>query len=79
MEPPHDDPTYHLTVDMKEKALAWIDKHQAFSPDKPFFMYWAPGAVHGPHHVFKEWANKYKGKFKDGWDAYRERPTKGGA
>ncbi len=73
IEPPHDDPTYHLTVDMKEKALDWIDKHQAFSPDKPFFMYWAPGAVHGPHHIFKEWADKYKGKFDDGWDAYRER------
>jgi arylsulfatase len=73
VEPPHDDPTYHLTVDWKEKALAWIDQHQAFSPDKPFLMYWAPGAVHGPHHVFKEWADKYKGKFDDGWDAYRQR------
>lgn len=73
VEPPHDDPNYHLTVDMKEKALGWIDKHQAFSPDKPFFMYWAPGAVHGPHHVFKEWADKYQGKFENGWDAYRER------
>ena len=76
VEPPHDDPKYHLTVDMKEKALAWIDKHQAFSPDKPFFMYWAPGAVHGPHHIFKEWADKYKGKFDGGWDAYRERVYK---
>jgi arylsulfatase A-like enzyme len=73
VEPPHDDPAYHLTVDMKEKALAWIDNQQAFAPDKPFFMYWAPGAVHGPHHVFREWADKYKGKFDDGWDAYRER------
>ncbi len=73
VEPPHDDPTYHLTSDMKEKALAWLDEHQAFTPDKPFFMYWAPGAVHGPHHVFKAWADKYKGKFDDGWDAYRER------
>ena len=40
---------------------------------KPFFMYWAPGGVHGPHHVFPEWADKYKGKFADGWDAYRQR------
>ena len=48
-------------------------KHRAFSPDKPFFMYWAPGAGHGPHHIFKEWADKYKGKFDDGWDAMRER------
>lgn len=76
VEPPHNDPKYHLTVDMKEKALAWIDQHQSFSPDKPFLMYWAPGAVHGPHHVFPEWADKYKGKFDDGWDAYRERVYK---
>ena len=76
IEPPHDDPTYHLTEDMKDKALAWIDRHQAFSPNKPFLMYWAPGAVHGPHHVFKKWADKYKGKFDTGWDAYRERTFK---
>ena len=58
---------------MADKAIAWLKQHQAFSPDKPFFMYWAPGAAHGPHHVFTEWADKYKGKFDDGWDAYRER------
>ena len=73
VEPPHDDPSYHLSEDMKDKALAWLDQHQAFAPDKPFLMYWAPGAVHGPHHVFKEWADKYAGRFDDGWDAYRER------
>ncbi len=76
IEPPHDDPKYHLTVDMADKALKWLDDHQAFAPDKPFFMYWAPGGVHGPHHVFPEWADKYKGKFNDGWDAYRERVYK---
>ncbi len=76
IEPPHDDPTYHLTEDMADKALAWLDDHQAFSPDKPFLMYWAPGGVHGPHHIFPEWANRYKGKFDDGWDAYRERVYK---
>ena len=43
------------------------------APDKPFFLYWAPGAGHGPHQIFKEWADKYKGKFDSGWDAYRER------
>ena len=75
VEPPHD-PTYHLTEDMTAKALAWLDKHQSFSPDKPFLMYWAPGAVHGPHHIFKEWADKYKGQFDDGWDAYREKTYK---
>ena len=51
----------------------WLHKHKAFQPDKPFFMYWASGAIHGPHHIMKEWADKYKGKFDDGWDAYRER------
>ena len=55
---------------MADKALAWLEQHRAFSPDKPFLMYWAPGAAHGPHHIFKEWADKYKGKFDDGWDAY---------
>lgn len=72
VEPPHD-PKYHLTQDMADKALTWISQHQAFSPDKPFLMYWAPGAAHGPHHIFKEWADKYAGKFDSGWDAYRAR------
>ncbi len=72
VEPPHD-PKYHLTEDLVEKALAWLDARQSFAPDKPFLMYWAPGAVHGPHHIFQEWADKYEGKFDDGWDAYRER------
>ena len=52
---------------------AGCSKHKAFAPDKPFFMYWASGASHGPHQVPKEWADKYKGKFDDGWDKYRER------
>ena len=56
-----------------DKSLAWLDNWRAFDPDKPFFMYLAPGGVHGPHHVFKEWSEKYKGKFDSGWDAYRER------
>jgi arylsulfatase len=73
IEPPHDDPTYHLSQDLAEKGLDWLDDYQAFSPDTPFFMYWAPGGVHGPHHVFKDWADKYQGKFDTGWDAYRER------
>lgn len=67
---------YHLTEDIAEDAIKWLREQEAFSPDKPFFMYWAPGAVHGPHHVAKEWADKYKGKFDDGWDAYRERAFK---
>jgi arylsulfatase len=64
---------YHLTEDIAEDAIRWLREQQAFAPDKPFFMYWAPGAAHGPHQVFKEWADKYKGKFDDGWDKYRER------
>jgi arylsulfatase len=51
-------------------------RHRSFSPDKPFLMYWAPGAAHGPHHVSKEWADKYKGQFDDGWDALRDRTFK---
>ena len=71
IEPPHDE-KYHLTEDMAAKAITWLKKHRAFSPDKPFFMYWAPGGVHGPHQVFQEWTNKYKGKFDQGWDKLRE-------
>jgi arylsulfatase A-like enzyme len=64
---------YHLSEDLADDAIAWLRKHRAFEPDKPFFMYWASGAIHGPHHIAKEWADKYKGKFDDGWDKYRER------
>ncbi len=64
---------YHLTEDIATDAIKWLREQQAYAPDKPFFMYWAPGAVHGPHQVMKEWADKYKGKFDDGWDKYRER------
>ncbi|MES2260219.1 MAG: arylsulfatase [Pseudomonadota bacterium] len=72
IEPPHDK-AYHLTEDLASQAVGWLQQHQAYSPQKPFFMYWTPGAVHGPHHVFREWADKYKGKFDAGWDVYRER------
>jgi arylsulfatase len=75
VEPPHDE-RYHLTEDMTDRALAWLDDRQAYAPDRPFLMYWAPGAAHGPHHIWPEWADKYKGKFDDGWDAYRERVYK---
>ncbi len=63
---------YHLTDDMTDKAVAWIQQQKALMPDKPFFVYWAPGATHAPHHVSKEWADKYKGKFAHGWDKQRE-------
>ncbi len=63
---------YHLSEDLADDAILWLDEQKAYAPEKPFFVYWAPGAAHGPHHVMKEWADKYKGKFDDGWDAYRE-------
>jgi arylsulfatase len=72
IEPPHD-PNYHLSQDLADKALTWIHKERSLSPDKPFLIYWAPGGAHGPHQVFKSWADTYKGKFDAGWDAYRER------
>ncbi len=64
---------YHLSEDLADDAIGWLRRHKAFQAEKPFYMYWASGAIHGPHHVMKEWADKYKGKFDDGWDDYRER------
>jgi arylsulfatase A-like enzyme len=71
VEPP-DDPEYHFTVDMTDRAIEWIHQQKALMPDKPFFVYFAPGATHAPHHVPKEWADKYRGKFDGGWDVLRE-------
>ncbi len=71
IEPP-DDPNYHFTVDMTDHAIDWIGQQRVLMPDKPFFVYFAPGATHAPHHVPKEWADKYKGKFDQGWDKLRE-------
>ena len=71
VEPPHD-PGYHLTTDLADHAITWLHRHRAYAPDKPFLIYWAPGASHGPHHIFSEWADKYKGKFDMGWDMMRE-------
>jgi arylsulfatase A-like enzyme len=64
---------YHLTEDLTDKAIQFIADSKQLAPDKPFFLYFAPGAHHAPHHVPKEWADKYKGKFDDGWDKYREK------
>jgi arylsulfatase A-like enzyme len=75
VQTPHDE-KYHLSTDLADKAISWMQDHQAYAADKPFLLYFAPGAGHGPHHIFKEWADKYKGKFNDGWDAYRERVFK---
>jgi arylsulfatase A-like enzyme len=63
---------YHLTEDLADNAIAWIRTQKSVAPDKPFFIYWAPGATHAPHHVPKEWIEKYKGKFAHGWDKQRE-------
>jgi arylsulfatase A-like enzyme len=63
---------YHFMEDMTDRALAWIGQQKALVPDKPFFVYFAPGATHAPHHVPKEWAEKYRGKFDAGWDKLRE-------
>ncbi|MEG3438310.1 arylsulfatase [Pannus brasiliensis CCIBt3594] len=63
---------YHLTEDLADRAIAWVSQQKALMSDKPFFMYFAPGATHAPHHVPKEWIDKYKGKFAHGWDRQRE-------
>ncbi|RNJ45838.1 arylsulfatase [Mesorhizobium erdmanii] len=63
---------YHFMEDMTDKAIGWIGQQKALMPDKPFFIYFAPGATHAPHHVPKEWADKYKGKFDKGWDELRK-------
>jgi arylsulfatase A-like enzyme len=63
---------YHLTEDLTDKAINWVRQQKALLPDKPFFMYFAPGATHAPHQVPKEWIDKYKGKFAHGWDRQRE-------
>ena len=67
-----DDPNYHFTTDMTTEAIEWVKFQQAMTPDKPFMIYYAPGAVHAPHHAPKEFIEKYDGKFDDGWLAYRE-------
>jgi arylsulfatase A-like enzyme len=67
-----DDPNYHFMTDMTEKARAWIKYQKALTPDKPSFIYFAPGATHAPHHVPREWIAKWKGKFDQGWDKTRE-------
>ena len=63
---------YHLTEDLAEKAIEWISRQQVSAPDKPFFCYFAPAAVHAPHHVAPEWSDRFKGAFDQGWDVLRE-------
>jgi arylsulfatase A-like enzyme len=66
------DPNYHFMTDMTDKAVAWIKYQKAMTPDKPLFVYFAPGATRAPHHVPKEWIARWKGKFHQGWDKVRE-------
>jgi arylsulfatase len=73
VEPPRTpEEGYTLTEDLADRATTWIRQQKALMPDKPFFVYFAPGATHAPHHVPKEWSDKYKGKFDGGWDKLRE-------
>ncbi|MFT3823696.1 MAG: arylsulfatase [Chitinophagaceae bacterium] len=66
------DPNYYLTTDLADHAIAWVRQMKSIARDKPYFLYVAPGATHAPHQVSKEWIDKFKGRFDDGWDAYRE-------
>jgi arylsulfatase A-like enzyme len=71
IEPP-ENPDYNFMTDMTDQSITWIRHQQAMTPDKPFFVYFAPGAVHAPHHVPQEWIDRWKGKFDQGWDVLRE-------
>ncbi|TAL03338.1 MAG: arylsulfatase [Rhodospirillaceae bacterium] len=70
-EPPHNDPNYHFEADMADHAIQWLRQQHAVAPDKPFFAYYAPGLSHTPHHVPKDWLEKFRGKFDQGWDEVR--------
>ncbi len=63
---------YHFTEDMTDRAIEWVRQQKALMADKPFFVYFAPGATHAPHHVPTEWSDRYKGRFDQGWDRLRE-------
>jgi arylsulfatase len=68
---PPDDPDYHLSDDLAERVTRWIRQQKALAADRPFFVYLAPGAAHAPHHVAREWIDRYDGRFGAGWDALR--------
>ncbi|MFN5949417.1 MAG: arylsulfatase, partial [Pirellulaceae bacterium] len=72
MRKPEGEEDYHFTTDMTNRAIAWMRSQQSLTPDKPFFMYFATGGTHAPHHAPKAWIEKYKGKFDMGWDKLRE-------
>lgn len=72
VEPPHNDPNYFFEKDMADHAIRWMQTQKAAAPDKPFFVYYAPGLSHTPHHAPAEWIAKFKGQFDQGWDKLRE-------
>lgn len=72
IEPPTDDPAYILERDLADRAIAWIRRHKAAAPDKPFFMHYATASGHAPHHAPKDWIERFKGRFEGGWDRLRE-------
>jgi len=72
IEPYLGNPDYNLDYDLADQAIQWVRNQKAVAPDRPFFLYYAPGATHAPHHPKKEWVAKYKGKFDQGWDKMRE-------
>lgn len=67
-----EDPDYHFLEDMTDQAVSWMKYQKALTLDKPFFVYYAPGATHAPHHVPKKYIEKHKGQFEQGWDKMRE-------
>jgi arylsulfatase A-like enzyme len=72
VEPPHGNPAYHFEADMADHAVNWLREQHAVAPDKPFFMYYAPGLAHTPHHAPADWMARFRGKFDQGWDKLRE-------
>lgn len=72
LEPPHDDPTYHFDRDMADHAIKWVTDQKAAAPDRPFFLYYAPGSAHSPNHAPREWLDRFRGKYDAGWDVMRE-------
>ena len=76
IEPDKGEDEYHLDVDMADRAITYIREQNALAPDKPFFIYYAPGTSHAPHHAPKEWIEKFKGQFDQGWDKVREETFK---
>lgn len=71
VEPPADRPDYHLTADLTDRALGWVQMQRSLAPSRPYFLYFAPAATHAPHHAPAEWIARFRGKFDAGWDEYR--------